>query len=213
MEKLLRYNNQHYFWLLCACSLLFAYLGNRFLYTDSLYYSTLSEQFTNEQIRLMLNFRDKWTLISYLFIPIFIIIRILYTSFCLYLGDLFRESQWGFKRMFNIALKADIVFVLGAISVFYYHLIFGKYQTMNDLNVHPFSLLAVIGQENVPGWLIFAYNSINVFELIYLVFLALLIHASTQIGYIKASIFSLLTYEIGNYLYVVSITFIYLNFS
>ena len=212
MKKLLQFNNQYYFWLLCGCSLLFAYLGSQFLYTDTLLYSSLNEQYTNEQIKAMLNLRNKWVGISYLFIPIFIIVRILYTSFCLFLGDLFQESHWGFKRLFNVALKADAVFVLSAISVFYYYLILGQHQTMNDLSVHPFSLLAVIGQENIADWLLFAYNSINLFELIYLVFLTMLIHTATQTGYIKAFIFSLLTYGIGNYLYVVSLTFLHLNF-
>ena len=213
MYKLIQFNNQRYFWLLCAFSLMFAYLGNRFLLTDSLYYSILNEQFTNEQIRIFLNLKDKWTSISYLLVPILIIIRILYTSFCLFLGDLFQETNWGYKRLFNIALKADIVFIISSISVFYYYLIVGGYQTIHDLNIHPFSLLAVTGQENIPGWLVFAYNSINVFELIYLVFLSLLIHVSTQTGFIKALIFSLFTYGVGNYLYIVAITFLYLNFS
>jgi len=213
MYKLLQFNKQYYFCLLCACSLLFGYLGNRFLLTDSLYYSTLNEQFTNEQIKILLNLHNKWIGLSYLFIPVFIIIRILYTSFCLFIGDLFQETHWGYKRMFNIALKADAVFIISAISVFYFFLIFGDYKTINDLNIHPFSLLAITGQDNIPDWLVFAYNSVNVFELIYLIFLMLLIHASTQTGYIKALIFSLLTYGVGNYLYIVAITFLYLNFS
>ena len=213
MNKLLQFKKQYYFWLLCAFCLLFAFLGNHFLYTDSLYYSTLNEQYTNEQIRMMLNLKDKWIGITYLLIPVFIIIRVLYTSFCLFLGDLFRETYWGYKRLFNIALKADIVFIISAICVFYYYLIFGDYKTTHDLNIHPFSMLAVTGQDNIPGWLVFAYNSINVFELIYLAFLSLLIHASTQTGFVKSMIFSLLTYGVGNYLYIVAITFLYLNYS
>ena len=212
MNKLLQLNKQYYFWFLCALSLLFAFLGDRFLFTESLYYSTLNEQYTNEQIRMMLNLKDKWIGITYLFIPVFIILRVLYTSFCLFLGDLFRETHWGYKRLFNIALKADIVFILSAICVFYYYLIVGDYKTTHELNIHPFSLLAVTGQENIPGWLVFAYNSINVFELIYLVLLSLLIHVSTQTGFVKSLIFSLLTYGVGNYLYIVAITFLYLNY-
>jgi len=213
MNKLLQYNKKYYFWLLCACSLLFALLGEHFLFSESLFYSSLNEQFTNEQLKTLFSLREKWIGLSYLLIPLFIIIRILYTSFCLFIGDLFQETHWGYKRMFNIALKADIVFIVSAIAVFYYFLIWGDVKTTQDLNIHPFSLLAVTGQDNIPGWLVFAYNSINVFELIYLVFLMLLIHASTQTGYVKALIFSLLTYGVGNYLYIVAITFLYLNFS
>ena len=212
MNKLLQFNKQYYFWALCACSLLFAIFGEYFLYTDSQLYSSLSEQFTNEQIKILLNLRNKWIGLYYLLIPIFIIIRVLYTSFCLFLGDLFQETHWGYKRMFNIALKTDAVFILSTIVVFYYYLIFGDNKTI-DVNIHPFSLLAVTGQESIPEWLIFAYNSINMFELFYIVFLTLLIRTSTKTGYIKALIFSLLTYGVGNYLYIIVITFLYLNYS
>jgi len=213
MNKLLQFNNHRYFLLLCACGLLFGFLGNRFLFTDSLFYSTLNEQYTNEQIKMILNLRNKWIGFSYLLIPVLIFIRILYTSFCLFLGDLFQETKWGYKCMYNVALKADAVFVFSSIAVFYYFLIFGNYTTTSDLSVHPFSLLAITGQENIPSWLVFAYNSVNVFEGIYLIFLSLLIHFSTQTGFIKALIFSLMTYGVGNYLYIITITFIYLNFS
>jgi len=211
IQKLLQFNNHLYFWLLCAFSLLFAYLGNRFLFTESLYYSTLNEQYTNEQIRTILNLRNTWVGISYLLIPVFIIIRVLFTSFCLFLGDLFQELNWGFKRLFNVALKADAVFVLSAISVFYYYIIFGNYQTMNDLNVHPFSLLAIEGQKSIPNWLVFAFNSMNIFELIYILFLIFFINSMFKISYLKSSVFVLITYGIGNYLYIVAITFLYLN--
>jgi hypothetical protein len=213
MNKFLQFNKQYYFCLLCVCSLLFAFLGEHFLFTESILYSSLNEQFTNEQISILLNFRNKWVGISYLLIPVFIIIRVLYISFCLFLGDLFQETRWGYKLMFNIALKADIVFILSAVSIFYYYLIFGDYKTVHELNIHPFSLLAFTGQESIPDWLVFAYNSINIFELIYLIFLTLLIHTSAQTSYIKTLIFSLLTYGVGNYLYVIAITFLYINFS
>ena len=213
MNKLLQFNNYRYFWFLCTLCLLFTFLGNHFLFTDSLYYSTLNEQYTNDQIKLLLNLKDKWLWIYYLLIPLLLFVRIIFASFCLFLGDLFQETKWGYKQMFNIALKADIVFVCSSMAVFYYYLIFGEYQTVNDLNIHPFSLLAVIGQENIPNWLVFAYNSVNVFEGIYLIFLSLLIHFSTQTGFLKALIFSLLTYGVGNYLYIITITFLYLNFS
>ena len=213
MNKLLRLNRQYYFGLLCTFSLLFAYLGNRFLFTDSLYYSTLNEQFTNEQIKMLLNLRNKWVGISYFLVPVFIVIRVFYTSFCLFLGDLFRETCWGYKHMFNIALKADAVFVLNTIVIFYYYLIFGDYKTTNDLSIHPFSLLAVTEQESMPDWLTFAYNSVNVFEILYILTLAFLIRSITKINYLKAFVFVCLTYGVGNYLYIAGITFVYLNFS
>jgi hypothetical protein len=55
MNWLFKQYNTVYFWLLCALCALFAFLSKQFLYTDQLYFYTLSEQFTSEQINKILN--------------------------------------------------------------------------------------------------------------------------------------------------------------
>jgi len=184
---------------------------NYFLLTDSLFYSSLSEQYTSEQIQKILDIRNSWRYIGYVIIPIVIIIRVLYSSFCLFLGDLFQESHWGFKKLFNISLKADVVFCLSAIGNFYYYAFSNNYAKIEDLNVNYFSLLRTAGKENIPAWLVFAFNSLNIFELFYIILLILFVRSTFKISYLKSSVFVLLTYGIGNYLYIVAITFLYLN--
>ncbi len=184
---------------------------NYFLLTDDLYYSSLGEQYTSEQIQKILNIRNSWNYIGYCVIPIVIIIRILYSSFCLFLGDLFQESHWSFKKLFNISLKADIIFCLSIICNFYYYAFSGNYEKIEDLSTNYFSLLRIVGKDNIPTWLVFAFNSINIFELIYVFLLIVFIHSSFNTSYLKSSVFVLVTYGIGNYLYVVALTFLYLN--
>lgn len=213
MIKWLSVNNWRYFFILCGISLLFVFLINSSLFTDSLYYSTLKEQYTIKQIQGLLYLSKSWKNISYFFIPIIIIVRILYTSFCLYIGSLVEESHWKFKALFNISLKADIAFCLSPICNFYYYLLSDDYKTVEDLGVNCFSLLKIVDNESIPNWLISAYNSINLFELLYIIFLVVFLKISFQLTYLKSTIFVLLTYFIGNYLYVVGMTFLYLNFS
>ena len=208
---LLKINNWNYYFVLCGVCVLFTFATNLFLLTDSLYYSSLSEQYTTEQIRKILDIRDSWKYVGYFFIPLTIIIRVLYSSFCLFLGDLFQESHWGFKKIFNISLKADVAFCFSVISNFYYYAFSENYEKIEDLSVNYFSLLRIAGKENIPTWLVFAFNSLNIFELIYIFLLIIFIHLSFKISYLKSSAFALLTYGIGNYLYIVAITFLYLN--
>ena len=93
---LLKINNWNYYFVLCGVYVLFTLAMNYFLLTDSLYYASLSEQYTSEQIQKILDISKSWKYIGYFFIPVIIIIRVLYSSFCLHLGDLFQESHWGF---------------------------------------------------------------------------------------------------------------------
>jgi hypothetical protein len=214
MNQLLKINNSAYFWSLCLLSGLFVFLSKQFLYTDQLYYSTLGEQFTSGQIQKILAYQNEtWRqLLAYCLIPLIIIIRVLYASFCLYIGDLVEETHWGFKPLFNISLKTDIVFSLNTIFSFYYYLL-TDIRTLDDLNINCLSLLKIVGKENIPNWLVLAFNSINVFELLYVVLLIVMLKANFRITYLKSIVFVLLTYCIGNYLYLTAMTFLYLSFS
>jgi len=207
----LKINNWYYYFVLCGVYALFTLAMNHFLLTESLYYASLSEQYTTDQIRKLLDFRDSWKYVGYFFIPIIIIIRVLYSSFCLFIGDLFQETHWGFKKLFNVSLKADVAFSFSIIANFYYYAFSGNYQKVDDLSVNYFSLLKLTREENIPTWLVFAFNSLNIFELVYIFLLILFVHSMFKISYLKSSVFVLITYGIGNYLYIVAITFFYLN--
>ena len=215
MNWLFKINNTAYFWSLCALCGLFALLSKQFLYTDQLYFYTLSEQFTSEQINKILSYQNAtWKqVLGYCLIPLFIIIRVLYTSLCLFIGNLVNETNWNYKTIYTLSLKSDIAFTLSQICNFYYYAISDNYKTVEDLGINCCSLLKVVGMESIPNWLIFAFNSINIFELIYVILLVLFIKICFKITYIKSIVFVLLTYCIGNYLFVTGLTFLYLNFS
>ncbi|GHT40902.1 hypothetical protein FACS189437_07140 [Bacteroidia bacterium] len=215
MNWFLKINNSIYFWFLCIVCGLFAFLTKQFLYTDQLYYATFGEQFTAGQIQKILAIQNEsWRqAISYCLIPLIIIIRVLYTSFCLYIGNLVNETHWKFKSVYTISLKADIAFCLSQICNFYYFAFTDNFKTLEDLSINCASLLKLVGKENIPNWLVLAYNSINLFELFYIILLVVFLKISFQLTYLKSIVFVLLTYFIGNYLYIVGMTFVYLNFS
>jgi hypothetical protein len=193
---------------------LFAFAAKQFLFTEDLYYTTFGEQYTSEQIRNVLKnvntpFNNS---IAYFIIPIVIIVRVLYTSFCLYIGTLVEESHWKFKSLFTISLKADVIFCLNSIVNFYYSAFIDDYKTIDDLTTNCSSLLKIVGKENIPVWLVLAFNSISIFELLYVVLLIVLLKISFSISYFKSVVFVLLTYCLGNYFYLTAMTFLYLNF-
>lgn len=207
---LLNINKVIYYLIICVISILVAYAINKVLYTDDLYYASLGEQYTIEQIKNALDWGNTWKIVGYFLIPIIILIRILYTAFCFQLGNLFQEKNWNFEELFNISLKADIMIVFNQIFGFYYFAISGDYNTIEDLGVNFFSVLRLVGKENIPDWLVFAYNSINIFEFLYVFILILLIHKSLKLSIVKSIIFVLFTYCIGNYFYIIIMTFLYL---
>ncbi len=213
LNRILAGNKWLFYAILCVVYILFSWASNHFLYSDSLYYNSLGEQYETAQIQKFLAWIKPWKLAGYFLIPVFIIIRILFTSFCMTIGNLVQETQWGFKSLFNISLKADIAYALNLIANFYYYAFSGNYQKIDDLMINHFSLLNYTGRENIPDWLTPAFNSVNLFEGIYILLLVLFIRNCFRVSLLKSFIFVLLTYCVGNYIYITTLTFISLNFN
>jgi hypothetical protein len=186
-------------------------MANFFL-TEILAYNVLSEQYTVSQIQKIMQEISKWQPLAYLFIPLVIIFRVLYTSFCLYAGALLQEYRWGFKKIYNISLKAEIVFLLSQAGNFYYYLFKKDTLTIDEVNTNFLSLLKFAGREDTPSWLVSAYNAVNVFEIVYMLLLAFFLHLVFKYSFLKSAFFVLLTYGIGTYLYIALMTFLYLNY-
>ena len=213
MTWLLSIKKTPYFWTLVIFSVLFAIASNYFLVTDELYYSSYAEQLTVQQIQQILAWaKDSvWRFLGYLALPIIMIIRILFTSFCLQVGNLVQEYHWKYKQLYNISLKADVIYLLNTVCNFYFFAFIQPAKNINDLSVNFLSVLKLKGFENVQSWLVMAFNSLTLFELLYVILLIFLIKISFQLSFWKSTVFVLLTYCIGNYLYVVMMTFMYLN--
>jgi len=207
----LNLKNGWYYLFLIVMSAIFVYFSNYFL-TEILVYNVLGEQFTALQIQKILSETTKWQPLGYLFIPLITIIRPLFTTFCLFAGSLFQEYRWKWENIFNISLKADIVFLLSQMCNFYYYVFVKDAETLQDVSTNCLSLLNLAGKEDIPAWLVSALNSANLFEVLYVVLLTLFIVKVFELKWFKALVFVLLTYGVGTYLYIVGVTFLYLNF-
>ena len=200
-----------YYLFLIVMSAIFVYFSNYFL-TEILVYNVLGEQYTALQIQKILAEMTKWQPLGYLIIPLVFIIRPLFTAFCLQAGSLFQEYNWKWKSIFNISLKADIIFLFSQMCNFYYYVFVKDAETLQDVNTNCLSLLNFTDKENLPAWLVSAFNSANLFEVLYITLLTVFIVKVFKLKWFKSLVFVLLTYGIGTYLYIAAMTFLYLNY-
>lgn len=172
IQWILNLKEKRYYLILSLICVLFSSCMIVFIYTEDLYYSTFEGQYTIEQIHFFFESNKLFRFIAVLIIPIVIIIRILYTSLCLFIGVIFNELHCSFKILFNISLKADFVNCLSTLSNFYYYAFTEDYYVVNDLSTNFLSILKIVGRDNVSNWLILLFNSANIFEFIYLLLLS-----------------------------------------
>jgi hypothetical protein len=167
------YNKPKLKWLLflVAATLFFAWFQQTYFVTDILYYNTYGDTLSIETIDLLIDKAKKYSFWGYLAMPAIILLRIFFTTICLYLGSFFRNITGNFKTCFNIALKADAVFVLALLFNVVYH-VFAGFNNLTELSSNPLYLLYYLNLESIPKYLLYPVGLMNFFELLYWALLA-----------------------------------------
>ena len=88
-------------------------------------------------------------------------------------------------------------------------LLFPENVTLEYINTfYPLSLINIVVIKNIPGYLIYPLQLINVFELVYWIFLASLIKIYVNWKFEKSFAFILKTYGFGLLVWVVLVVFL-----
>lgn len=158
--------------LLSIASILIAKIFKKATHFDDLLYNSLSEQLTLKQIENFIGFQKKWQLIRYVFIPVFLLIKTTTIAALLYMGLLFFDNDLKFTSLWNIVLKGEFIFLLVPIFKIIWFYFFQINYTLKDIqNFYPLSALNILEHEELELWLIYPFQILNVFELVYIIYL------------------------------------------
>ena len=160
-------------WLLLLISLTLTVVTKNTLVSDSLYFNSLAEKLTHEQIQELLANGKQWEWVGYILVLIVYIIKCLLVALCLTLGVFFVFNKFEFKRMFNIAIIAEFVFLIPTVFKLLWFLFIRTSYTLQDLQYfHPLSALSIFDPLSLEPWLVYPLQVLNVFEAMYWVVLA-----------------------------------------
>ncbi len=158
--------------LTCLLYVLVTLAQQTFVLTDAVYYETLGEQLTRESIAGLLEAQDRWAWVTYALIPVSIFLQVLLITCCLNIGAILLDYPVGFRSLFGMVIKAVSIFALGKLA--YTVVLLGfDIRSLEDLfRADVFSLLGLVGKQNVPDWLVYPLNVVNVFEVFFWLALA-----------------------------------------
>lgn len=155
--------------VLCISLILTSEVLNITLNLDTLLYNSLSEHLSTFQINKYFEIKEKWKWISYLFIPLFLLIKIILIASIFYVGTFFySKSKITFKQLFNIVVNAEFVFVgVGVFKIVWFYFFQTSY-TLEDVQYfYPLSALNIVGYKDLEVWFIYPLQVLNLFELTY----------------------------------------------
>lgn len=85
------------------------------LVSDSLYYDMFANQLSAERMDEVITQGKKWKWVVYIVFPIFLLIKFAAVASCLLVGSLLSNYSISFKKLFEVSVLAEFVFLIPAI--------------------------------------------------------------------------------------------------
>jgi len=206
-------NSKLYLPILIIIMIIIAILSSFVLNTEELLFTSLSEQLTQTQINNVLDQNRKWNWIGYIFIPLFLLIKIALISSALYIGLFLFNQQTTHKKIFTIVTKAEFIFISAAIIKLLWFALKNQY-TLEDIQYfYPLSALSIVGHEGLSPWFLYPFQTLNLFELAYWLLLAYFIGKEIKVSTDKAFKIVASSYGSGLLIWMVAVMFFTLNAS
>ena len=162
------YNESKLWWFLflTGTTIVFIWLQQAFFVSDILYYNTYGDQLSMDTIEMLIGSAKKYAWTSYLIAPLLLLLRVTLVAGCFYTALFFRNEKSDFSSCFNIALKADTVFLLFGLFNIIYHSIVPPVD-LTELAANPMSLLYYVNVETIPKYLLYPLGLVNLSEFCY----------------------------------------------
>jgi hypothetical protein len=204
--------NFQYFILFCGIYIATMLLYQNYIFLDSVYHNSLSEQMSYTRIDEMLQLQKKWAFFGYIILPIALIIRMTFTSLCILTGAIIYEYKVGFAHIFRIVLMCEAVYLLPLFVKFFYFMFLAKDYTLMDLQTFDvFSLLALFDRNTLDKWLIYPLSCINIIELLYILVLSYNMRTLLHKNLNDSFNFVMNSYGVGLMLWITFVTFVILH--
>src|SRR5699024_6344882 len=180
-----------------------------YIYSEVIYYRSHSDQRTQQNIENLLGITSQYWWIDYLLTPVLLTFKVSYTTICISIGIILTNIDFKFKTIFKVALLAEVVFVLAQVS--YLVNIFFHVDTLTletAANYYPLTILSYFGSKNVVQWLQYPLQTLNLFEVAYMVVIAWLLSKHWKEDFMESLAVVVPSYATGLLLWLIFVTFI-----
>ncbi|WP_237854550.1 hypothetical protein [Rhodohalobacter sulfatireducens] len=193
-----------------AIYLVLAYISDQFILGDEVYIRSFSDQ----TIEAVLNMRERYGWLNYVFIPVTLFLKISFPALCITIGTVLSSLEIKFKTFFKAVLLAEVVFILAQIL---YLINLSRHLDAltieKSLNYFPLSVISIYGVENVVLWLHYPLQTLNLFEVFYILIISWLLSRQWKPNFIESLNIVLPSYGTGLLLWLVLVTFLTLQIS
>lgn len=201
------------FSILVIISLLNIYLFNSLILNDSFFYTSLGNQMSLKRIGDFIINTKNYRWVSFLIMPIYLVIVFYLISLIIYTGVKFFEINITFKKCFKIILLAETIPLISSITKTLYFYIYPPTNLEVLQNFNPLGLSSLLNNDTIPKYLLYPIQQLNLFEVGYWLLLAYGIKSLGNVDFKKALKITSLSYGVGLLIWCIFIVFLQLQFS
>ena len=202
------------FVLICLTFALTALIQQKYVLVDAVYYNSFGEQLADDRIEKMISMRDEWAWLSYLLIPVLVVLQVFLITICLNIGTILFNYRIGFVKLFRLVMKVQLLPTVVQLIATLVAWQFLNIQTFDDLAKSNFyAISALFNLSDIPKWLYYPLHTINILEVAFCLVLAFGIRYVLSLDYAKSLRFVGLTYGLGLFFWVTFMVFLQLNLS
>lgn len=202
------------FLFLVIYTILLGLLLEEFLNINKLAISTIAEQLTKEQLEKVLDFNTRWKWLGYAIVPLLLLIKTHLIATIVNIGTFFYNYEISYAKIYNIVLKSEFVFLLAIFakgSWFYFYQT--EFTILDFQNFYPLSFLNIVDYKTLDPWLAYPFQTLNLFEVVYVFLLTFFIKKALNIKIIDSFLLIAISYGVGLILWIATVMFIVLNYS
>ena len=205
--------NKTYLYLILV--LLTAIIGfsiQSFILTDDLLIEHLGKQLSMSRVEFVLDVKVKSMWLNFIILPLAYILKFALITVWILSGTIIFGYKNSFKEIFQVVIVAEFVWLIPSLITLVWFGFIDTNYTFDDVQYFkPLSLLSLFDPTTIHSWLIYPLQSLNLFELVYMLVLAIGIKQILKKDYQTALGFTVPVYGTALLTWIVFITFLSIN--
>lgn len=176
IETLLSAKGWKLFLGIVSLNLLTIMVSQLTLINEIVFFNSYSEQLTYDNAKELFQKMMSYSWVSYAIAPALLLLKFSAISTVIFIGiffnDLHREVTLG--KVFKVVIASELIFIAASIVKLLWFIFFAGNYTLEDMSFfYPLSLINLFSRSEVATYWVYPLQTINVFQVLYVLFLAL----------------------------------------
>jgi hypothetical protein len=207
-------NNWLLFMCICLGTIILTLVSNIILISDEIYFDLLGDQLAYDRITDIIKASKEWAWLGYFLIPFILSLKFFFTASCISIGSLLMGYNISFSKLFRITMLSELIFFIPAMmKVLWFGFLSKEYSLQELQYFSPFSILSLVGYENIDTIFAYPLQLINIFEIGYWFLLAFGLASIIQSNLSRMFKLVAASYGTGLLLWIVFVVFISVSIS